>query len=933
MFGITVLKLWHKKWMNLCLILGCTLLIATTVSFPMYQAAAYDRMLRDEFDHFYAKEGSWPTGAEMTTVSKKDKTGAAISKLETFQNGFAQTLGVTEKEKIRLYTHSRMDLHSEMNRPDAGTLSLRLGAMSDLPEHVKLLAGEIYSGEPSGDGVIDIVVTQGCLTAQGLLVGETLRFDAMKDAQGNPIRLRVTGVIAPRSMTDIYWQTDPEELSDVLLMDMDLFSAMFTGENAGKYTLTCKYDMLFEYADLRAPQVAYLQAQTDYLTTASSYRSVLKLFDYPEILKEYAQKRERIFATLMILQIPVLVMLAAFLFMISGQMYEMERNEISVIKSRGSSRAQIFRLYLYQCGILTIVGALLGIPLGRVFARVLGATSSFLQFDSSRLSEVSFTRECAFYAAGAMLVTLGSMTLPAIRHSRVSIVHLKAQKAMRKKTWWEKVYLDIILIGVSIYGYYSFHRDAQKLSEHVLSGKGLDPLLYVSSSVFILGCGLLFLRLQPLFVRLLLAISGKVLRPAIYVSLRESVRNSRKQQLIMLFLILTVSLGMYHANVASTIMANAEENARYLDGADVILREVWTEKVDEEGRSTGQFVEPDYAKYASMPGVDGYTRVFYDDKAAAVTSGGNSRQAVTLMGIHTREFGSETAVPGAFLPRPYRQYLNDLAVVSDGFLASMDFHTKLGFEVGDSVTVLNRYGGSTTGKIVAFFDYFPGYAPSVVEIGPDGSAFRSDRFLLVGHYASFVREWGTLPYEVWVDRTEGADDAAFYDWIEEKNLRLTKFTDRDRDVEDAMTDPLLQGTGGVLSMGFVVTILLCAVGYLIYWVMSIRERELTFGVLRACGLHKRELFTMLLIEQLFSGGLSIAAGIGIGKGASKLFVPILQQAYAAANQAIPMQVVANAAALDRLYVVLALVMTVSLLVLVLLLFRMNVSKALKLGEE
>lgn len=43
----------------------------------------------------------------------------------------------------------------------------------------------------------------------------------------------------------------------------------------------------------------------------------------------------------------------------------------------------------------------------------------------------------------------------------------------------------------------------------------------------------------------------------------------------MLFLILTVSLGMFHATVARTILQNAEENQEYLDGADVMLQEVW----------------------------------------------------------------------------------------------------------------------------------------------------------------------------------------------------------------------------------------------------------------------------------------------------------------------------------------------------------------------
>ena len=143
----------------------------------------------------------------------------------------------------------------------------------------------------------------------------------------------------------------------------------------------------------------------------------------------------------------------------------------------------------------------------------------------------------------------------------------------------------------------------------------------------------------------------------------------------------------------------------------------------------------------------------------------------------------------------------------------------------------------------------------------------------------------------------------------------------------------MQGTNGVLTMGFIVTILLCAIGYLIYWIMAIRERELMFGVLRACGFHKGELVHMLINEQIFCGVFSVLAGIGIGKLSSGMFVPILQQAYASENQVLPMKLITNAADMYRLYGVISGAMLLALFVLVMILFKMNVTKALKLGEE
>lgn len=84
-------------------------------------------------------------------------------------------------------------------------------------------------------------------------------------------------------------------------------------------------------------------------------------------------------------------------------------------------------------------------------------------------------------------------------------------------------------------------------------------------------------------------------------------------------------------------------------------------------------------------------------------------------------------------------------------------------------------------------------------------------------------------------------------------------------MEAVSKDPLLQGTNGVLTMSFIVMLVLCTAGYLIYWIMSIRAREMVFGVLRACGMHKGEIFKMLFMEQFFSGVCAVFAGIGIGK--------------------------------------------------------------------
>jgi putative ABC transport system permease protein len=254
-------------------------------------------------------------------------------------------------------------------------------------------------------------------------------------------------------------------------------------------------------------------------------------------------------------------------------------------------------------------------------------------------------------------------------------------------------------------------------------------------------------------------------------------------------------------------------------------------------------------------------------------------------------------------------------------------------EVGDKITYYTGDGKSISGTVVDFIDYFPSYSPRVTVINEEGEAETEDNYLIVTNYAWVKKYAGLKPYEIWIQLKDNTVEFSINDFIEKHNMVITKYVNKSSDIEKTMTDPLLQGTNGVLTLGFIVTMSLCVVGYLLYWIMSIRERELIFGVLRACGFHKSEMTRMLVYEQIFSGVFSSLSGIGIGKLTSEMFVPLLQASYATSEQILPMRLITRASDMYRMYGIIAGVMIVCIITLVIMLFRMNVTGALKLGEE
>lgn len=936
MLKVMFQKIWHKRWMVFSLLLGSILLSATVVSFPMYKKAAFDRMLQDEFQNHLTETGEWPGILKFLMVSNKEPEGKAMQAMEKLMNNIYTEMGVEKQETMGYYSLSAVELKTTMQRDDVGNIKMRLSTMTNLPEHAELLAGEMYSEDGlDEEGNIEVVISQSCMVSTKVLVGETLEFKGLKKVDGTPIRIKIVGIYDKKDSVDFYWQHSPEELNNVCLMNENLFKEYFQGANAKKYTITCYFYPMFNYESCTAAGAEQLYSYTKDLVEKSGYKNTVKETGYLEVLESFNKKQDRIEATLFILQVPVLILLCAFLFMIASQMYDMERNEISVLKSRGGSGSQILRLYFYQSVFTTLIGTLLGLQLGRVFCIILGSARNFLEFNVTTDLTVEFTKETMQYALVAALVSISVMTLPALKHSRLTIVKLKQQKAAKKKALWEKLFLDVICLGVGLYGYYSFSKNKELLTVDVLKGEALDPLLYLSSSLFIVGMGLLFLRLQPYVIKLIYGLGKSFWGPASYASFIENIKNSSKQHFIMLFMILTVALGMYHATVARTILRNAEENAAYLQGADLIVKEIWTDNsayASKENAGEFQYFEPDFSKYASLDVVEDYTRVIFDEEAY-LKGDKNTRQDITLLGIHTKEFGTITEMDDSLLEKPYYEYLNELAVVQKGVLVSRNFQTKLNYKVGDTITFYGKLGKSSTAKIVDFFDYWPGYEPVSTGLNADGSVTSKDNYYLVTHYQVLRKSWGATPYEVWMRLKDGAKGEDIAPWLETNDVHLTKFVDKNAEMQKVVEDPLLQGTNGILTMSFMVTLVLCAAGYLIYWIMSIRSREMIFGVLRASGMHKGEVFHMLINEQIFSGLTSILAGVGIGKLTSKMFVPMIQSAYAATDQVLPMKLITNQMDMVRLYGVVAAVMVVCLAVLILLVFKMNIAKALKLGEE
>jgi len=230
--------------------------------------------------------------------------------------------------------------------------------------------------------------------------------------------------------------------------------------------------------------------------------------------------------------------------------------------------------------------------------------------------------------------------------------------------------------------------------------------------------------------------------------------------------------------------------------------------------------------------------------------------------------------------------------------------------------------------VYGIIPFFPTYNPNpqAVKTPPP--------VLVVGNLEYIQNNLALEPYQVWLKlNPEIESRKLLFDGILEKVIPVVSIIDTRGELIDAKNDPFQLAINGVMTLGFVISILITFIGFLLYWILSMRSRTLQFGILRAMGISFSQLISMLTAEQILTSGAAIAIGIVTGNYASQLFVPFFQISYNMVSQVPPFQVSFDPNDFIKIYVVISFMMLLGLLILGYLLSRIKIHQAVKLGED
>jgi putative ABC transport system permease protein len=957
-------KMWNTRWLTLCTLAGLLVAVAFTTSIPIYADGALKRVVAQSL-----KDNSQglPAGAMLiryqSTDGKTDWNG--FRSVDPYiQKDVPGKVGFPAEASQRSLTLRSTEVSPEdSNKVDASrTRKMSLSSFSGLKDQAEQAGGVWYPEAAGADGTLKAVMMEEAMFRNDLHVGDVLLYPLF-GGSNETLRVEIVGSFKPKNPASPYWYQGMDPLMNTLFI-ADSVMMQDLGEKRHIPLQTANWYTAYDLREIKTSQLSPLTntlSRID-IEVYKRLKDTRMEISFADMLAEFRRSSIQLQTLLFTLAAPMIAMVFYFITMNSRQALEKQRSDIAVMRSRGASTRQIFVLFLLEGVILGAAALITGPFLGWFMAKSIGSANGFLEFVNRKAIPVGFSTDGALAGLAAVIVAILAAVIPALVFTRTSIVDYKRQMARTETTpFWQKWFLDVALLGVAAYGWYLFN-DRQMVSFKTgmtTDQLNVQPFLFFVPAITIFAAGLVFLRLFPLLLKLINLIWKKFLPVPLYLTITQLSRSAKSYYPLMILLILTLGLGVYNSSAARTIGLNSEERIQYQYGSDVVVTTVWEGQAEvqpldpQQGGGSGgnpgggsgsgggdnggggngggsgggqpnrptpgriNFSEPPFEVFRTLPGVKHAARVLQANTSITI-SGKTAGQGI-VMGIDNVDFARVAWLRKDMYPMNPFTYLSWLGKVPQGALISSNIADQFGLKPGDTVQT-DLQDQTVEFVVIGIVPYWPSEYP-------DQAPF------LVANLDYIYDQVPMIPYDVWLKMDPGARTAPIIPVLQGKGIEIAKIDDMRSELISQSKHPARGGVFGILSLGFIVTVIVSLSGYVLFWFFNLSGRIVQIGILRAMGLSRKQLTGMLLLEQIFTAGLSIGLGILIGKVTSLLFLPFLQTTDNTTRQVPPFHVVFAAIDTIRLYAVVAVMMTIGAGLLMTHIRRLRVHQAVKLGEE
>lgn len=969
--NIIFTKLKKNKLLYMSLFVGLVISTALISMIPMYTEGILTRIIRQQINTAQKNSNSYQG---ITTVQfdlshskiNSEETLIGDSKDSYFEDPIINKFYKGAKNKFisqdkfikengqkycvlpaikdyRIYRTMQYELNNKDTGKDVG--GVKLESVNDLKDTVKLTEGKLPSSQ-SADGVYDVIVSEKALMSYNMQVGRTYILKDKRNGGYEDIKVKISGVFKENTDNSYFWSNFniENDFKDAFIMNEDLFyKDMINAENtrieSAQWCFVSDFSKI-KISDLDNIVTNYDSFNQQILAINGDNKLSSRIISATQ---GYGDMRGKVSQIMLSINVSVVVMLFIYIFMIASLIMDREKNEISLLNSRGAKRGQIIAIYMMESAVLSVAAIIIGPLLGFVISRMLGATSGFMDFSNrwKLYSKISF--DALLYSLYVIIVFNIIILITAFRSSKVTIVEQKKSKSRKNnKPFYQKYFLDLILFALSIYEYSSYLKQlnaAATVSQN--NNFYVDPMLFLIPSLFTISLFMIFLRIHPYLIKLVFLIGKRIWSGETYATFLNMSRRSSRYHFIMIFLSLTISIGIYSGTIARSINNNTEDKIKCSDGADIVMTTKWdSNKVDvrvslsgssgdsssEEASTTvqrDQYTEPPIDQFKALDGVESLCRVLKTPvKIKSVDANGLSDD-FSLMAIDPYEFGRTAWSRSDMLSSHINNYLNLLTKYPTGCFITSNAASKFSLKAGDKISAYYDNLATCDLTIMGVVSSWPGYI----------SSESSDEGMVIADIDYINDNLGLKPYDMWVKLKDGATAKNLKDSADKRNLRVIVNTNMKSDLDKSLTEPLRLAINSTMTLGFLISVLICVIGFVIFWIIFINSRILQFGIFRSMGIKTKNIFKTLLLEQIFTSGYAIISGLVIGIVTSKLFAPFIELALYGGKSSFPFKVIISGLDILKIMIVLIIMLVVILIALGYFVSKLKIGQAVKLGEE
>lgn len=549
--------------------------------------------------------------------------------------------------------------------------------------------------------------------------------------------------------------------------------------------------------------------------------------------------------------IPALILGAFFVHFSLTLVQKRKERILAILKIRGASESQLYVILLSEVlsvGVLAIAGAmLLSIP----WLKLSFSSSGIFEFNA-----IAPAIRIPLYWYWKLPISVLILTFDLSVSNLVVLINSTIEESSvpeeKKKGFWKFILSDIFTFGIGLAVY--IYLKTFKISNENM-GIIFGFLLFVFSPLAVIG---LLYGSASIAGKYFGAFSGKVsdllwLRKGNILSL--ATRNMKKNRVSSSKLITLLIFGIILSFAALSVPYNTVQ---------IYRNDVYYRNGSAYTAHLSSNISPEQLN--KLAAIDGVTAVSNITIGRLSGSTFYERDYV-FMAVNTSTFAAAAYWQSRFADQSLNSLMQALQENSHAAILPKDALPILNKNIGDNIT-LNGINNNSQFTINAIFNYFPNLYSY-----PVGDEFYSEIPILLGIDALELLPLSS-DYYVYM-KIAATANVEMIDTKVKAIIPDSHISNSEKEIKEYLHNDFYLLEIQIFNSLLLITLISTMIAFTFYALITITERSKEFGIFRALGMVRSQIFEVLFVESVFLLIYAVTVGIAMGYIVTDLFVLII----------------------------------------------------------